>query len=282
MTNFIVYNGQLLPEEEVRISPANRGIMYGDGCFDTFRFYKGKFLRLEAHFERTKATAEYLGIDVMFDFEGFKAKILELLEANELLNEDAMVRVQCWREGSRGYRTDSVQGNWLTICTPYMASKEPIDLATVNTRTIPSEALDRKFKLSNGINYIIASREASKKGADDALMLTINEKVSETTIANVFWIKGNTCFTPSLECDLFPGITRNTLISLLRRNNDFKVIEGEFSVDKIKAADSVFTTNSLKEVVPVKSIDEVRFDVNHKSISIAEEMYELFKKKNLK
>ncbi|MBO6523960.1 MAG: aminotransferase class IV [Balneolaceae bacterium] len=282
MSNFVVYNGQLVHEEEVLISPINRGMMYGDGCFDTFRSYKAKFLSLEAHFERTKAAAEYLGIDVVFDFEGFKVKILELLEANELLNKDAMVRVQCWRGGSRGYRTNSSQGNWITHCTPYSPVEAPISLASVNTRAIPSEALDRRFKLSNGINYIIASREAFKKGADDALMLTTNGKVSETTIANLFWIKENTCFTPSLECDLFPGVTRSILIKELTEHNGVNVIEGQFTLEEIKKAEAVFATNSLREVVLVSSIDEVRFDSTHDSIEIVRRVYERFKKRNLK
>lgn len=281
MSNFVVYNGQLVHEEEVLISPINRGMMYGDGCFDTFRSYKAKFLSLEAHFERTKAAAEYLGMEVEFDFEGFKVKILELLEANELLNKDAMVRVQCWRGGSRGYRTNSSQGNWITHCTPYSPVEAPISLASVNTRAIPSEALDRRFKLSNGINYIAAAREALKKGADDALMLTINRKVSETTIANIFWLKGNICFTPSLDCDLFPGITRSVLIKELTEHNGVNVIEGQFILEDIKSADAVFSTNSLREVVPVSSIDEVRFDLNHKFIGFVKELFKHFKKKNL-
>lgn len=282
MTNFIIYNGQLLPEEDVLISPVNRGIMYGDGCFDTLKSYKGKFLNLEAHFERTKSGAEYLGIEVIFDLHGFKCKILELLEANGLLNQNAIVRIQCWREGGRGYATESSKGNWLTTCSPYLASEGSKSLTTVNTRAIPSEALNRRFKLSNSINYIIATREALRKGADDALMLTIDGKISETTIANIFWLKGNTCFTPSLECDLFPGITRNILIKELREYHGLNVIEGQFTLEEIKSAEAVFSTNSLREVVPVSSIDEVKFDSTNESIKTVKRVYESFKKRNLK
>ncbi len=281
MSKVVIYNGQLVPGEKVLISPVNRGMMYGDGCFDTLRSYKGKFLNLEDHFGRTKAAADYLGIEVPFDLEGFKSKILELLYANKLINEDAMVRVQCWREGSRGYATDSVQGNWLTTCASYLLSKAPISLATVEISATPFEALDRRFKLSNGLNYIQAAREAQKKGADDALMFTVDRKISETTVANIFWIKGNTFYTPSLRCDLFPGITRGILINAIREIKGMEIIEGEFEVKDIKRADAVFVTNSLKEINAVYSIDGVKYNIAHPLIGIVEQLFELYKKKNL-
>src|SRR5699024_4498907 len=91
--------------------------------------------------------------------------------------------------------------------------KPPI-LATVETKRISADALPSIYKFSNGINYIIAANEAAEKGADDALMQTINGKISETTIANIFWIKDEKIFTPSTACDLMPGITRNAVINL--------------------------------------------------------------------
>lgn len=282
MKEHVIYNGKLLPKDEVLVSPNNRGMMYGDGCFDTLRSYKGKFLCLEDHFERTKAAAEYIGIEVVFDFEGFKSKILELLKANNLLDQDAVVRVQCWREGERGYFTDSSQGNWLTTCNPFFISEASLKLASVSTTVIPHKALERRFKLSNGLNYIVAARQAKEKGADDAIMLTIDGNISETTIANIFWIKDHSIYTPSIECDLFPGITRNILIEGLKEVYGIELIEGEFTFDAINEAEAAFTTNSLKEITPVHSIDGVKFDTNHDLIDRAQAYFDNFRQRNLR
>lgn len=281
MKEYVIYNGQLLSKEEVLVSPVNRGMMYGDGCFDTIRSYKGKFLHLEDHFKRITAAAEYLGIDVVFDFRGFKFKLLELMEANEWLQQDGVVRVQCWREGNRGYATDSAQANWLTTTTPISASESPLELITAETRVIPSRALDRKYKLSNGLNYILAAREVRKKGADDALMLTMNEKISETTIANVFWVKGNKVFTPSSDCDLFPGITRNIVIELIRKSSLGELNEGEFELKEILEAEAVFVTNSVKEIQKISAVDGFEFETNHPVVEKVILAFQAYKSEHL-
>src|SRR5690606_40400625 len=67
-------------------------------------------------------------------------------------------------------------------------------------------SLHDALPISNGLNFIQAAREANNLGANDALLLTTSNKISETTIANIFWVKGNTVFTPSKICDLLPGI----------------------------------------------------------------------------
>ncbi|GAB5409313.1 MAG: branched-chain-amino-acid transaminase [Balneolaceae bacterium] len=281
MNNYLIYNGSLIPEAELRVSPLNRGMMYGDGCFDTLRSYKGKFLKLEEHFHRFIAGANYLGIEAHFGFEDFKFKILELLGANKLMDKDTLVRVQCWRDGERGYSTESSNAHWITSIIEIKAFKEVVSLSTVNTRVIPKEALERKFKLSNGLNYIQAVREANELGADDALMLTIQKKVSETTKANIFWVKENTVFTPSVICDLLPGITRNLIIDLLTVSESFDVEEGVFDLNHLKEAEAVFVTNSIREIISVDSIDEIQFDRSHRSVRAIKKSFEEFKFQNL-
>ncbi len=282
MKSFVIYNGSLMPEEELLISPLNRGMMYGDGCFDTLRSYQGKFLKLEEHFERFIGAANYLGIEAHFGFEDFKYKLLELLEACDLMNNDALVRVQCWREGDRGYATNSSNAHWITTCSTITPSKEAISLSIVSTRAIPSTALERKFKLSNGLNYILAAKEAKESGSDDALMLTMHGKISETTVANVFWVKGNTVYTPSVDCDLLPGITRNLVMELIKESFDFVLKTSEFEVADMKQAEAVFVTNSIREIIAVESIDDLRFDVNHTAIKLIKQKFEALKLINLR
>lgn len=281
MKNYLIYNESLVSEEEVLISPLNRGMMYGDGCFDTLRTYNGKFFKLEEHFKRFINSANYLGIETHFGFADFKLKILELLEANHLMKKDAIIRVQCWRDGGRGYLSKSTNANWITSSSEIEPYKESIQLSIVDVRAIPSEALERKFKLSNGLNYIKAASQASISGADDALMLTTNKKVSETTKANIFWVKENTVFTPSINCDLLPGITRNTVINLLTKSSLFSVVEGEFEVKDVKQSEAVFVTNSIREIVSVTSIDGTRFDSSHPVVHSIKDNFEELKRQNL-
>lgn len=281
MTKYIIYNGSIISEDDLQVSPLNRGMMYGDGCFDTLRTYKGKFFKLEEHFERVVNSADYLGINVPFSFQDFRHVLIEFLEKSNLMDEDVLIRIQCWRDGDRGYYTDSTNAQWITSCARISPFNDSIHLSSVDVRAIPSEALERKFKLSNSISYIQAARQANRLGADDALMLTMSNKVSETTRANIFWIKGTSVFTPSKTCDLLPGITRNAIIDVLKGAESFDVTEGEFELDYLKEAEAVFVTNSVREVVAITSIDGIRFNTNHPSITIIRDSFEKFKLQNL-
>ena len=282
MSVFVTFNGELLTPQELRVSPDNRGIMYGDGCFETFRSYKGKFLHLEKHFGRLTSGLSFLGIETEFGLQEFQHSIEELIEANEAQNEDALIRVQTWRKGGRGYSTEIKEANWLTVLMPISETDAPISIATVNTRAIPNKALPRQYKFSNGLNYIWASKEASEAGADDALMLTIDETVSECTVANVFWVKGDTVFTPSESCDLLPGITRGILMDLISESSNLNMESGTFSLEDISSAEAIFCTNSVRGIRRVSQLDGKAFDTEHPVTDQLSELFELYKHQHLK
>lgn len=254
----IIFDGDLI-SADTAVAPADsRGLMYGDGIFDTLRIYSGQSFLLAEHLKRTLEGLEYLGIEAPENFTetGLKADIKQLLLKNDLNNKDAIVRIQLWREGGRGYTPPSDSGTHYTVT----ASQCPITfdeptLVTVDQKRIPSESLPSKYKLTNGINYILAAREARQKGGDDALMLTTDGWISETTIANLFWRKGTEIFTPSEECDLLPGLTRGLIIDLIEQHDDLQVTEGRFSLDHLLQFDAVWISNSVRELLPVKAVD---------------------------
>ncbi len=281
MSKFVVYNGVVLPENEVRVSPDNRGMMYGDGFFDTLRSYKGTFLLLEKHFQRLLETAVFLGIEVRFGFQDFKAKILELLEANNLIDRDALVRTQCWREGERGYASNSSVSGWLSTCKEISTDFKPAKLITSTTRLTPESSIPKAYKFSNGLNYIIAGNEAVRSGGDDALMLTTDGMVGETSIANIFWIKGSAVYTPAKDCDILPGITRNLIIDLIRGTEGIELTEGRFEPEHLKEAEAVFCTNSIREIIKVESADEVNFNTEHPIVESIKGSFADFKAQNL-
>ncbi|MAO64571.1 MAG: hypothetical protein CL666_06200 [Balneola sp.] len=261
-TPVMILNGEFVSEQDAAVSPVNRGMMYGDGCFETLRFYAGKLLGWNQHFDRMKAGLHYLGMEANFDPQELKRSIIRLAQENHLLGKEAIIRIQCWRSGGRGYNPASTQSNWMVQISEISPRYEPMELVVANTRCIPNEALQRQYKLTNGLNYIKAAQEASARNADDALMLTMDKKVSETTSANIFWVKGDAVFTPSEECDLLPGVTRS-IVTEVCKNLGISLQEGSFPIKDVLEAESIFCTNSLIEIRDVVSIDEREFDLDH-------------------
>ncbi|MEP1152273.1 MAG: aminotransferase class IV [Balneola sp.] len=282
MSGYVNINGTIVPNDEPLFPANSRTIMYGDGCFETLRSYNGKFLHFEDHFKRLRSGLSYLEMTSDLTEERLSVEIQKLLKANECENEDVVVRIQCVREGESGYLNISDQSKFIISLRSVKENKRPLELQLVDTKAIPSAALNRTVKLSNSINYIKSAQEAKRKGGDDALMLTVNERVSETTIANVFWVKGNHVFTPSVECDLLPGVTRLILMELIKNDTELSLLEGEFDLNDIYEAEAMFCTNSVMEIQPVASLEEYSFQVNNEVVEKLSTQFEAYKKKYLK
>ncbi|MFY0698442.1 MAG: aminotransferase class IV [Balneola sp.] len=281
MSRFININGTLIPEEQASLPATSRAVSYGDGCFETLVSYKGKFLHFEDHFSRLQSGLKYLEMNLDLTKDQLHSQVQKLLEENELEDEDSVVRIQCYREGSSGYFDISNRSGFIISNRSIPERPESIKLKTVSIPTIPSIALERKVKLSNSINYIKAAQEAKKKGGDDALMLTVGSKISETTISNIFWIKGNQVFTPSVNCDLLPGVTRSILIKLIDQDSELQLIEGAFGPEDIYSAEAVFCTNSVMEMKSVSSVDDHLYKTEHSVFERLKDDFKVYKEKRL-
>ncbi len=279
MSSFVNINGTLIPQEEASLPATSRAVSYGDGCFETLVSYKSKFLHFEDHFSRLQSGLNYLEMNLDLTKDQMKSEVQKLLENNELENEDSVVRIQCYREGSSGYFDISDRSGFIISNRSIPERPESIKLKTVSIPSIPSIALERKVKLSNSINYIKAAQEAKKKGGDDALMLTIDSKISETTISNIFWIKGNQVFTPSVNCDLLPGVTRSILIKLIDQDTELRLIEGAFGPEDIYSAEAVFCTNSVMEMKSVSSVDDHLYKTEHSVFEKLKDDFKVYKEK---
>lgn len=278
---YIILNGEIVEEQKARVSPLNRGMMYGDGCFETLRYYSGSFLRWDRHFQRLEDGLDYLGINPAFTAVELMDQVVRLIEANQLSENEAMIRIQVWRKGGRGYATDSTEMGWMIQAGEVYSDSASLKLTVAETRCIPSAALDRKYKLSNGLNYIKAAQEASLIQCDDSLMLTVHDVISETTTSNIFWVKDDTVYTPSSECDLLPGVTRELTIEVIR-SMGIQLEEGEFELEEIQKAEAVFCTNSLIEVKEVTSLDNNYFEAYHPILVKLKSGFEQHKVKELR
>lgn len=124
------------------------------------------------------------------------------------------------------------------------------------------------IKSLNYLENIIEREEALKKGYDEVLFLNEKGFISEGSISNIFLVKGNKIYTPSIESGLLPGVVRNYII------NEFQVIEKEITLKELLSADELFVTNSLLGIMGVSKLENKIFTENKITISIREK-YEL-------
>lgn len=255
----LLLNGQLSDSKAAVISALDHGFLYGMGLFETLRTYGGgRPWLLEAHAARLSAGCGLLGIGYRPDPERLSGDIKRLLEANGL--RDGYVR---WSvsagEGAIGLPSGAYERpneilyvKELVSDTPATRSGKTLRLLRL-PRSTPEGAV--RLKAFHYMNNILAKRElaAAGAGADtEGLFLDGNGRVVEGMVSNVFWFKDGELRTPALETGPLAGITRDYVIGLAGKMEwNVPVREGLYGWEDLLAADEVFLTNSIQEIVPV-------------------------------
>jgi branched-chain amino acid aminotransferase len=242
-------NGRFV--ESLNLDPAERGLMLGDGIFETLAVRDGKAIWLEAHLARMENAAHELGLS--FNASDIRFAITATLKRSAQPSE--VLRVTLTRgPTARGLAVDGTKPTLVLSLNPFDRSKLPasVRLATSAIRR-NAAAPSSQFKTLSYIDAIAAAREVSDR-ADDALMLNTEENVASTTIANIFLLKGNSLITPAEDQAILPGIARNKLITgapELGLDVESRLVK----IDELLAAEAVFVTNSLRLATTVSSID---------------------------
>ena len=257
MVETVYLNGALVPRGKASISPFDRGFLYGYGLFETMRSYGGRVFRLDRHLARLMHSAEELGLASQLDPVELEQAIYRTLEANGV--PDARIRLTIGAgEGERGLSpptsgtlTTLVAAEKLTV--PSHIYQQGILAAMVSTRRNSQSPLPA-IKSLNYLEGLIARAEAAALGVDEAIMLNDRGYVSECSSSNIFLVLAGKLLTPSLESGILPGVTREAVLELAR-DLGIEAMEGEIPPSDLLRADEVFITTSVREIVPVVTVD---------------------------
>jgi len=255
----IVLNGSMIDEKKAVVSVYDHGFLYGMGLFETFRTYGGKPFLLEAHLSRLAAGCRELGIDFTPDPIKLAAEVSMLLEANGLPD---------------GYFRYTVTAGTDVLGLPTGSYERPTEVLYVKPLTHDGvvqqprgKALQRlklrrntpeglvRHKSLHYMNNILAKKElnrypwAAAAGAE-GLFLDTRGYVCEGIVSNLFFVREGSLMTPAVETGLLPGITRQFVMELASQL-EVPVMEGLYTWEELLAAEEVFMTNSIQELVPV-------------------------------
>lgn len=275
---YVCLNGEFIKMNDATVSANQSGLFYGAGCFETMLYTSADIQYWEKHVNRLCGGLSWLGIPAnrLPDAEVLNMNVRKLLKHNRIEDISCKIRIQCSVENEQGYSVNEAPEYFTLITTSELPVRDKkYTLKISNTRTIPSESRPSHLKLSNMLHFREAFRNARRSGFQDALMLNSEKFVAETSIANIFWITGNTVYTPSAACDILPGIIRNEVINFLRKELKLNVEEGRYRSDDLLQSDAVWITNSLMLAKPVEQIDQISFKRDH---PVVDKVIEYFSK----
>jgi branched-chain amino acid aminotransferase len=255
--HWIYLNGEWVKGEDARVSVFDRGLLYGDGLFESIMAYDGGIFWLDRHIERLYDGAHTLRIDTPLTKEELKKAVVETVRKNKLttcqiriiLTRGLIHPVPYLRPRNSRRPTVVIIAHPLP---PYLGSK-PIKMITTSTRKRPATDIDPHVKCLNYLNNILARLESDAAGADEALMLDTAGFVCEGTSCNIFLIKGKMLSTPRTTACL-PGVTRATVMEIAKEL-DYEIVEKDMTLHEFYTADEAFVTGSGIEIIPVRELD---------------------------
>jgi len=259
---WIFLNDTFVQQEQARISVFDHGFLYGDGVYETLRAYHGKFFLLERHVARLRQSCQLIGLVLPMPELQWSALLGETLRRNELT--EASVRITISRgEGDLGLDPSLCSRPTIVILAkpfrPYPPSlkKDGVRLELVEIRRNPTSAQSPRIKSLSFLNNILAKQEALRMGSFDALMLNMEGYVSECPTSNVFFVKDGVIKTPSIDCGILEGVTRE-VVMWLSQEQGISLHEGRYKAQELLDADECFITNTSMEVMPVSQIGDKR------------------------
>jgi len=259
MSRVVYLNGELVPEEDARISVYDHGLLYGDGAFEGIRVYSGKVFKLREHIERLYRSAHAMMINLPITQEEMEQAILTALRMNGVM--DGYVRITITRGVGLGLDPRVCKTPTVIIMTDRLALypeemySEGLQVVTVSTRVPPAQALEPRIKsLGKYVINIQAKIEANRVGAGEGLMLNTEGYVAEGTGDNIFLVRDGKLTTPPPYVGILEGITRNTVIDLAH-DMGIPVEERLFTLFDVYVADECFLTGTAAEVIPVVKVD---------------------------
>ena len=248
MTTYYNYNGKLFEVADPAIPVSDHSYRYGDGLFETMKLIKGKIPLFDLHIERLFYSMQVLGFraPALFSAKNIEEEITGLAQKNNCLTR-ARIRLTVSRgKGGVNDCDDKLQYTIECIALDENSSHLNENGFTIDIFPDAIKSCDKfsNLKSASYLPYIMAARFAKDNKLNDALVLNQHNRICEATIANIFWTKNETIYTPPLSEGCVAGVMRKYLLEKITAIG-LLVKEKELTIEELENTDEVFLSNAV-------------------------------------
>lgn len=263
-TEFIWFDGKLVPWDQAKVHVLSHALHYGSGVFEGIRAYScddgtSSVFRLKDHAKRLIDSSHILGLKIPYTAEEIEKAIIDTMVANKM--DEGYIRPLAFvGYGEMGVYPGNNPVNVIIATWKWGAYLGPealemgIRVKTSSFARMHVNTLMSKAKASgNYVNSILAKMEVKADGYDEAIMLDTSGFVSEATGENIFMVRRGVIKTTPLT-SVLDGITRNSIITIAR-DLGYTVEEQLFTRDELYIADEAFFSGTAAELTPIREVD---------------------------
>ena len=264
-TGKIWMNGKLIPFKDAKVHVLTHALHYSTAIFEGIRCYNtpngSAIFRLPEHVDRFFNSAKMYGMKMRYSKKQISNAIIKTVKASGL--KECYIRpLAYYGYGTMGLTPTLNKVDVSIACWKWkMGESKAGKFSGAKCKISKWIRIDSKSQpmqsksAANYSNAALARVEALKNGYDEAIMLNNKGNVAEGSAENIFVVKNGVIKTPPLDADILNGITRDSVIQLIKKEH-MKLVEKNITVNELLKADEVFMTGTAAEVKSVTKIDK--------------------------
>ncbi len=248
------FNGTFIPETSPKLD--NRGLLFGDGVFETVKVLDGKVLFLEDHYFRLMSSMRIVRMEIPMEFtmEFIEKQLLDTANEAGCL-DSARVRMTVFRSGEGFYLPKTNNVDWIVSATAlenkmYAIQGDKYEVELFKDFYVTKQLLST-IKSTNKLVNITGNIFADENGYENCLLMNDSKNVIEALNGNLFMVIGNKITTPPVSEGCLNGVMRKQLLAIARKNENWEVAEEAISPFDLQKADELFVTNVISGITPI-------------------------------
>jgi D-alanine transaminase len=257
--SIVFLNGEYLPMQEAKISPMDRGFLFGDGIYEMVPSYSGKPVSFAPHIERMQRGLDEIGLELSMTEDDWRRVAAELIQKNGSGNLGLYLHVSRGADVKRFHAyPDNISPTIFAFAFEIAPAPIPDKNQAKAFKVHSSEDLRWKrchIKSTSLLGNVMHFQQGHDAGVHETILYNTKGELTEASACNVFVVKDDVVITPPLDNQLLPGITRYMLLDILRRDGVIAVEERVILMDEVRNADELWLTSSSKEIAPVIELD---------------------------
>ncbi|MBA1148463.1 D-amino acid aminotransferase [Ectothiorhodospiraceae bacterium WFHF3C12] len=244
-------NGAYRPLAEARISPLDRGFLFGDGVYEVIPVYSGRPFRLQAHLSRLRRSLDEARLPSPYSDAEWASLLTRIIDSHGGGDQSLYLQVTRGAPDLRDHAFPDGERPTVFVMSSPLRAPEARGRSVILVDDIRWRRCD--IKTVSLLPNVLLRQQAIEAGADEAVLIR-DGFITEGAASNLFVVEGGALVTPPKSPLLLPGITRDLVVELAEANG-LECRQENISLARFRSADEVWLSSSTKEVIPVTSVD---------------------------
>ena len=265
LPRYAFFRGRIVPYGEARIGVMTHALNYGTGCFAGLRGYWNEdeqelfVFRPRDHFKRFLESSRLLSMELPDTIEDLVGHLLELIRTEDLKTDSYIRPLAFYADETIGVRLHDLTPAVSMVAFPfgkYFDNDDGAHVTISSWKRIDDNMIPARGKIAGSyVNSGLARSDAQRAGFDDAITLNKDGHISEGSVANFFMVRNGAIVTPPVTDDILEGITRATLMTLLKEELGLTVLERSIDRTELAVAEEAFLAGTGAQIVPITRVD---------------------------